>query len=143
MDEDDVAMKAVASAEEAGNSWDDSIVARGGIIVKIDECFATGIRNVVFQFFHEHGGGGFVAGASSMLTGVDSFVDGCVMEELFPFDSDEAVEVGFVNMDNTETVDFIVTRFLLDHFIHDGLPPIEGVAMADSVIDKFYSGGND
>ena len=143
MDEDDVTMKTVASAEEAGDSWNDSIVARSGIIVKIDKCFATGIRDVVFQFFHEHGSGGFVTWAGSVLTGVDSFVDGCVMEELFPFYSDQAVEVGFVNMDHAEAVDFIVTRFFLDHDVHDGLPSIEGVAMADSVVDKFYSSGND
>ena len=136
MDEDDVTMKTVASAKEAGDSWNDSIVARSGIIVKIDKCFATGIRDVVFQFFHEHGSGGFVTWAGSVLTGVDSIRVGRLMEKLLPFYSDESVEVGFIDMYYSESVDFIIAGFFLDHHVDDGFPAVICEAVADGVIDE-------
>ena len=39
-------------------------------------------------------------------------------------------------------MDFVVARFLLDHYIHDSLPPVECMMMANGVVDELDSCGD-
>ena len=41
-----------------------------------------------------------------------------------PFDSEDKIVIGFVEVNHTEAVDFIVTRFFEDHDVDDVAPSL-------------------
>ena len=65
------------------------------------------------------------------------------MKKLFPFNTNEPVEVRFIDVYHAEAVYFVIAGLLLDHNIYNGFPAIEGEAMPNSIIDECNMGRND
>ncbi len=77
-----------------------------------------------------------MARACSVLAGMDSVRVGRLVEKLLPFDSDESVEVGLVDMYYSESVDFSIAGFFLYHHVDDGFPAVISETIADGVVDE-------
>jgi hypothetical protein len=83
-----------------------------------------------------------VAWTGAVLSGMYRLCDGCVVEQFFPFNTDQAIEIGLVDMNHAKAVDLIIPRFFLDHHVNDGFPSIECVTVANGVVDELHAGGN-
>jgi hypothetical protein len=74
------------------------------------------------------------------LAAVDVVVVNAMVYHLAPFDSHKQVDICFVEMDDSEQVDFVVVRFFQDHYVDDGLPAFVGVAGTERVVDHVHLG---
>ena len=63
------------------------------------------------------------------------------MNDLSPFYRKDEVVVGFVEMDNSKTMDSEVTWFFENHYINNVFPSFEGVAPLKWIIDKGENDG--
>ena len=58
-----------------------------------------------------------------------------MLDKLSPFDSKEEIEVGFIDMDDSESVDFVISCLLEDHCVDDGFPSFKGMSCANAEVD--------
>jgi hypothetical protein len=93
----------------------DAIVAGGSIIVKFTEGCACGSAYLVFQFFDERDVGGIVPWSTSCLARVEEIKLGGMVCCFSSFHTHEEVVVGFIYVDNSEAVDFVIAWFFFDH----------------------------
>jgi hypothetical protein len=58
------------------------------------------------------------------------------MHEFSPFQTKDQVVIGFVDMDNSKSVKFRITRFFLYHDVDNGAPAFEGITMGQGIINE-------
>jgi hypothetical protein len=69
---------------------------------------------------------------------MESLLGGCIMHELTPFDYKKVIKVSFVNMCDSESVNFGVAWpwLLLDHDVHNGFSSVICELVANGIIDE-------
>jgi hypothetical protein len=58
------------------------------------------------------------------------------MHEFSPFQTKDQVVIGFVDMDNSESMKFRITQFFLYHIIYNGAPAFKGMTMGQGIIGE-------
>ena len=81
---------------------------------------------------------------SAWSSAKQAFIDGprhfCVLDQLTPFDREKKIEVGFVNMDDSESIDFVVACLFEDHRIDDSLPTMKRVTGVEAKVQNCENG---
>ena len=87
MDEANITVKSMASAEHTGHPGDDTIVATGSIKVLLDVRFSRGSCDLVLHFFDEYWDKGVSSRQAAILARIDSVVFEGVVNDIAPFDT--------------------------------------------------------
>jgi hypothetical protein len=66
-----------------------------------------------------------------------------VMKRVSPFDSENQVIIRFVQVDNSEPMDFVVVRLLQDHHVDNVFPSVIDVSGAKGIINKSNTCGKE
>ena len=123
----------VFPAGNVGKEARDAVVARCGVVIKVDRCFSGDTTHFVFEFADHHG----VVGFFSRL-GITAFIDESlgarVVEGLSPFDRQDQVVVGFVEMDNAHAVYLWLPWVLFQHCVDYSVPALIGIATLNGVV---------
>jgi hypothetical protein len=65
---------------------------------------------------------------------VDGIIEGGMMEKLLPFDAKNVVKVRFVDVNNSESVAFVIAWLFLYHYVNNGLPTIKRIVVTDCIV---------
>lgn len=60
----------------------------------------------------------------------------CLMKKFFPLDADQPVKVSFIYVNHTQTMNFGVAWFFLNHHVYNRLPSLVSEPVADGIINK-------
>ena len=77
---------------------------------------------------------GVAVGSGTVLAVIEQAFVLCCMHDLAPFEAQDEVVVGFIEVNNTKAMDLRVAGFFLEHYIDYSAPAVEGVSMMEGVI---------
>lgn len=58
-----------------------------------------------------------------------------IVEELSPFNSEDQVEIGLVDVNHSQSVDLVVPVFFEDHSVNNRFPPVKNMAGVEAKIN--------